>query len=58
MEFYRSCFGGELSVIRVGDSPMSAQVPAAFHDRVVNARLASGAIDISGPDWMHPTRTP
>jgi PhnB protein len=58
MAFYQSCFGGELSLTKVGDSPMKRQFPAEQHNKVVNARLKSGAIDISASDWLHPTRTP
>jgi PhnB protein len=58
MTFYRSCFGGELSITKVGDSPMKAQFPPEKQDRVVNARLQSGAIDISASDWLLDSRTP
>ena len=58
MAFYQSCFGGELSLTKVGDSPMKGQFPAEQHNKVVNARLKSGAIDISASDWLHPMRTP
>jgi PhnB protein len=58
MECYRACFGGQLSVTRVADSPMAAQMPPTVHDRVVHAQLTSGRIEISASDWMHPTRPP
>lgn len=58
MAFYQLCFGGELSVTTVGDSPMKGQFPAEQQNKVVNSRLTSGAIDISASDWLHPTRTP
>jgi len=57
MAFYQSCLGGELSVTTVGDSPMKAQQPSRHHQKVINARLKSGAIDMSASDWLHPTRT-
>jgi PhnB protein len=57
MAFYHSCLGGELSVTTVGDSPMKDQFPAEQHNKVVNSRLTSGAIDVSASDWLHPTRT-
>jgi PhnB protein len=37
---------------------MKGQFPAEQHNKVVNSRLTSGAIDISASDWLHPTRTP
>jgi PhnB protein len=58
MTFYKSCLGGDLSITKVGDSPMKAQFPPEKQDRVVNARLQSGAIDISASDWLLPSRTP
>src|SRR5881397_3566762 len=56
MTFYRSCLGGELSVTRVTDTPMKAQVPAELHQKVAFAQLQSGAVEISATDWQHPTR--
>jgi PhnB protein len=58
MEFYRSCFGGELTVTKLSDTPMKAQYPPEKHNRVVNARLKSSVIDITATDWLHPARTP
>ena len=58
MAFYHSCFGGELSLTKLGDSPMKGQFPPEQQNKVVNSRLRSGAIDISASDWLHPTRTP
>ncbi|HEX5167828.1 MAG TPA: VOC family protein [Cyclobacteriaceae bacterium] len=58
MEFYQSCFGGQLSMTTVGDSPMKDFFPAALHNRVVNARLVSGNISISASDWLRPQETP
>jgi len=37
---------------------MKGRFPAEQHNKVVNSRLTSGAIDISASDWLHPTRTP
>lgn len=58
MAFYHSCLGGELSLTTVGDSPMKGQFPTEQQNKVVNARLTSGTIDLSASDWLHPTRTP
>jgi len=56
MAFYHLCLGGELTITKVGDSPMKGQHPPEQQNKVVNARLISGAIDISSTDWLHPTR--
>lgn len=37
MEFYSSCFGGELTVTRLADTPMREQFPPAQHHKLVNA---------------------
>ncbi len=58
MAFYHSCLGGELTITKVGDSPMKGQHPPEQQNKVVKARLISGTIDISATDWLHPTRTP
>ncbi len=57
MEFYKSCFGGELSITKVKDSPAKDSMPAFQHDRVLYARL-SGAVEISASDWLRLDRTP
>ena len=52
MSFYHTCLGGELTLTRLGDTPMKAQFPPEKHNRIINAHLKSGAIDISATDWM------
>jgi PhnB protein len=56
MEFYRSCFGGELTAIKVRDSPAKDYLPDVHHEKIVNARLRSGNVDISASDWLRPDR--
>ena len=58
MAFYRSCLGGELTIIRLGDTPMKHQAPPAQHHKVVHAYLESGALELAATDWLHATRTP
>jgi PhnB protein len=58
MEFYHSCFGGELTLTKVGDSPARDQIPPAMHNKIINARLKSSSIDISASDWLRFDRTP
>lgn len=52
MSFYHQCLGGELTMTRLGDSPMKAQFPPEKHDRMINAHLISNHIEISSSDWM------
>jgi PhnB protein len=52
MTFYHQCLGGELTLTRLGNTPMKDQFPITKHNRIINAHLKSGAIDISATDWM------
>ena len=52
MTFYQKCLGGELTLTKLGDTPMKAQFPLEKHNRIINAYLKSGAIEISATDWM------
>jgi PhnB protein len=58
MEFYKFCFGGELTVTKVKDSPAKDRMPAVQHEKVINARLRSGNVEISASDWLAPEQTP
>ena len=52
MTFYQTCLGGTLTLTKLGDTPMKDQFPPEKHARIINAHLESGAIEISGTDWM------
>ena len=52
MTFYQKCLGGELTLTKLGDTPMKAQFPQDKHNRIINAYLKNGAIEISATDWM------
>ena len=56
MQFYQSCLGGDLSITKLGDMPMKAQMPPALHEKVAHAHLKNALIEFSATDWMHPTR--
>ena len=56
MEFYKSCFGGELTQIEVKDSPVKESMPASQHEKTLNARLKSGNVELSASDWLRPDR--
>ena len=57
MEFYSSCFGGELTVTKVKDSPVKDRMPTVQHEKVIHARLRSRNVEISASDWLRPDRT-
>jgi PhnB protein len=58
MEFYKTCFDGELTVLKVKDSPAKDHMPEIQQNKVLNARLWKGNLEISASDWLLPDRTP
>ena len=58
MEFYKSCLGGELELTKVKDSGARDQMPAFQQEKVLTAKLRSGALEISASDWLRPEETP
>ncbi len=52
MTFYHKCLGGELTLTKLGDTPMKDTFPPEKHSRIINAHLKSGDIEISATDWM------
>lgn len=52
MTFYHQCLGGELTLTKLADTPMKDMFPPEKHNRLINAHLKSGAIEISATDWM------
>jgi len=52
MTFYHKCLGGELTLTKLGDTQMRDMFPQEKWDRVINAHLKSGDIEISATDWM------
>ena len=58
MRFYHSCFGGDLTLVPLSETPMAAQFPPEHHNKITNARLINGAVELTATDWLHPTRKP
>ncbi|HUE23230.1 MAG TPA: VOC family protein [Bryobacteraceae bacterium] len=58
MEFYKSCFDGELTATKVKDSPAKDFMPAVQQEKILNARLRSCNVNISASDWLMLERTP
>ena len=52
MTFYHSCLGGELKLTKLGETPMKDMFQAEKHERIINAYLKSGDLEISATDWM------
>jgi PhnB protein len=57
MEFYKSCFGGELISTKVKDSPAKDLMPPVQQEKTINAQLKSGNLEISASDWLRPDQT-
>ena len=58
MEFYLSCLGGKLTLTAVKDSPAKDGMPEFQQDKVLNAHLSTGSLEISASDWLAPNETP
>lgn len=52
MGFYKSCFGGELTLTKLGDTPMKENFPVEKHNRIIYAELKNNKINFSATDWM------
>ena len=52
MTFYHQCLGGDLTLTKLGDTPMKDSFPPEKHNRIINAILISGDFQISATDWM------
>lgn len=55
MEFYQGCFGGELSVQTVGDTPASEEMDSRMRACVLTAILRSADIVLMGTDMAPET---
>jgi PhnB protein len=58
MQFYHSCFGGELTLSPVKETPMKAMFPPEMHERIIHASLKAPGISLFASDWMLPSEQP
>lgn len=42
MTFYRDCFGGELTLQTIAETPIADQCPAGMQDQIMHSSLANG----------------
>src|SRR4051794_32189377 len=56
MAFYHACFGGELTLTKLRDTPMKDGFSAEQHNKITNSYLKSDHVEFSATDWLHPTR--
>ena len=54
MQFYQSCFGGDLTLTRLSETPMKAQFPPEQQHKITYALLKSARVEFSATDWLHP----
>src|SRR2546423_262183 len=56
MTFYHQCLGGELTLTKLGDTPMKAQFPPEKHNRMINAHVKTGNTGSNKTCWAtsHP----
>lgn len=54
MSFYQSCFGGELSMMKVSETPMSENMPG-MGDLVMHSQLVGEGWAIFASDWCAPS---
>ncbi len=52
MNFYKDCFGGELEVMKVKDSPMAKDIPADKQENIMHSMLKSDKATFIGMDMM------
>ncbi|WP_100611875.1 VOC family protein [Confluentibacter lentus] len=52
MMFYKSCFGGELTLQTIGDSPLSDKMPKKMKDCILHATLINDALILMGTDMV------
>jgi PhnB protein len=52
MHYYKDCFGGELTLQTVGESPLAQQMPAQMSNAILHSMLRSGALTIMGSDMI------
>ncbi|MEP7103085.1 MAG: VOC family protein [Candidatus Dojkabacteria bacterium] len=50
MEFYKSVFGGELTINKVGDTPAAASMPPETHSSIMHSDLVSGSLRLMASD--------
>lgn len=58
MHFYQTCLGGSLTLTRVKDTPAKNQMTDTQQEKVLNAHLSTGIMEISASDWLALNETP
>ena len=54
MTFYQSCFGGQLNIQTVGETPAAGQMPPDLQDKVMHSVLAKDGFMLMASDMTGP----
>jgi PhnB protein len=52
MSFYKEIFGGELSLMTAGESPVASQMPASYHNSILHSSLKTENFEIMATDMV------
>jgi PhnB protein len=52
MTFYQACFGGELTLQTVGESPMAEHMPSEMHEQALHAMLTTDGLVFMASDML------
>ncbi len=52
MNYYKSCLGGDLSFIVVGESPVAGQMPPQLKDHILHSSLKTSDMEIMATDMQ------
>jgi PhnB protein len=52
MTFYKAIFGGELSLMTAGESPVASQMPPKYHDSILHSSLKTDDFEIFATDMV------
>jgi PhnB protein len=52
MEFYKSCFGGELYTMKFSEAPPEMKMPKEAKDRILHSKLTVGSVELMASDNM------
>ncbi|HMS65620.1 MAG TPA: VOC family protein, partial [Ignavibacteria bacterium] len=55
MTFYKNCLGGELTIQRINESPMSEKMPEKMRDCILHSTLKKNELVLMGSDMVPET---
>ncbi|CAN5518814.1 VOC family protein [soil metagenome] len=52
MNFYKDVLGGELDLMKAGDTPAASQMPEKYHDQILHSTLKTEHFEIMATDMV------